>query len=328
MLPVPHCPICDNPVGKSFFRYFSAETTLSKCKNCSLVFLNPRPAQQEVLDLYDEEYFEGKGFDQSVDYKTEYFNPSASEIYAQQLKLREVQMHLKTTSQKPKLLDIGCGYGLFLKTASNLGFEAEGVELCTPIGQATQQRTGFKVHTGPIESVANSLPENHYDVISMIEVIEHLTNPVPVMKALSRCLKPGGAFFIQTGNIESIQARLAGSSWSYFIFPGHLCYYSPRSLRALFSVSGLNNVVICPPRRFHKNSKAHQILRKVSFLDHDDLPTTYLAKLLLHTVDWFLGIREVILSPGMFGIAINDGKTKPLSRPKTSVSASLQNHTL
>ena len=142
------------------------------------------------------------------------------------------------------LLDVGCSSGAFLATAVKLGFTAEGVEPAERAA-ATAQASGLKVHRGLLHEAAYASAS--FDAVSLLEVIEHLKEPLPLLKEIHRILKPGGIFLIGTGNAASWSARSFGAHWDYFSIArhgGHISFFNPKSLEKLAAQAGFSVALV------------------------------------------------------------------------------------
>ena len=150
------------------------------------------------------------------------------------------------------LLDVGCSSGPFLVVARDYGFRVAGVEPA-PAAAKTAREMQFVIYEGTLESL--NLVEESYDAITMFEVIEHLKDPVIVLKECNRILRPGGIVVICTGNTESWTVRHMAEDWEYFDIAkhgGHISFFNPISVRILaertgFEISDLRtrNVRFC-----------------------------------------------------------------------------------
>ena len=303
------CPLCGS--GSKSLRHSIEGYTIKNCGDCGMVFLDPRPAEHWIDSLYDGDYFEGKGFDGSVDYKKEYFEAPEAEIRRQRKKLSDILWALERGGRrpsdgaaKPLLLDLGAGCGLFLKTALGMGFSPEGVDVSKDVTTFITREVGCPTHTGTALSVLKKLPTAYADAITMIEVIEHLTDPVAVVSECHRVLKPGGVLYIQTGNIKSPKALMAGASWDYFTLPGHICYFSKKSMARLLRQSAPYSwVSVSPPSPSFRDAKAYRHLRRTRLIDDAGKARGPLGAVAKLAVDGLLSLRELALSPGLVAMA-------------------------
>src|SRR5439155_22069842 len=116
-----------------------------------------------------------------------------------------------------------------------LGWEVSGVEP-DPQSAAQAAAAGVEVKAGLLES--QSLPEAHYDAVSLNHVIEHLHDPVRTLKICHRILKPGGRIFIATPNFAAGGHRLFGADWVPLDPPRHLVLFTSDSVKLAVVLAG------------------------------------------------------------------------------------------
>lgn len=166
---------------------------------------------------------------------------------------------LQAKPQAIRLLDVGCSSGAFLGSAVKLGFKAEGVEPA-PMACATAQASGLKVFNGLLHEA--QFANASFDAISLLEVIEHLKEPLQVLKESARLLRPGGVMLVGTGNADSWTAKAFGSHWDYLRIErhgGHISFFNPASLAKLAAQAGLE-VALVKTRslRFSDRENSHE----------------------------------------------------------------------
>jgi SAM-dependent methyltransferase len=124
-----------------------------------------------------------------------------------------------------RLLDVGCAAGAHLDVYGDQ-IEKFGVE---PSASAVEflSRRGI-TWLGP--SVQDA-PERSFDVVTCLDVVEHIEHPRPVLDRIEMCLRPGGVVAIVTGDIHSAAARWSGHRWLYYALPEHCSFYSAWALR-------------------------------------------------------------------------------------------------
>jgi SAM-dependent methyltransferase len=132
-------------------------------------------------------------------------------------------------------LDVGCAAGFFLDVAHEAGWQATGVELSPYMSEQARQR-GLDVKTGSLEEV--DFPLGAFDLISMWDMIEHAQHPRAVLERAFELLAPGGLLVAATGDIAGATARIYGAKWGLLAPPGHLFYFSRRTLFAMFAQTG------------------------------------------------------------------------------------------
>lgn len=151
-------------------------------------------------------------------------------------------------SQPARLLDVGCSSGALLLVAKECGYEVFGAEPATKAA-ATAQNLGFEVFPGFVQDA--HYPDNHFDVVTLFEVIEHLLEPAEVMREIQRILKPGGLLLIGTANANSWTVQQLGGSWEYFDIRshgGHISFFNPQSIALLGSRCGFETHKISTKR--------------------------------------------------------------------------------
>jgi 2-polyprenyl-3-methyl-5-hydroxy-6-metoxy-1,4-benzoquinol methylase len=187
-----------------------------KCARCGLVFANPRNNGQEVLAKYE---------------KVEdplYFEERQGRVITFEKHLRPLHQLVGPPNGR-KLLDIGAHIGVFVEIANRAGWQATGIEPSHWSVEVARQ-LGTELIEGTLAT--SNLPQNTFDVVTLWDVIEHLSDPMAEIKHVFRVLKPGGWIVIHTMNIESLFAKLMGAKWPWFM-EMHLYYFSERTLRRL-----------------------------------------------------------------------------------------------
>ncbi len=231
------CDFCGSEGNKT--RYIKDGYNIVQCDNCSLVFVNPRLTEKAVHALYNEEYFHGGGFDKSVEYKKEFDEKSGRKDLID-WDLSAIGEMLKTEG-KQKLLDAGCGMGLFLWKAKVKGFDVEGLELSEYAADFVRSK-GIDVRNESVEIA--DLPPESYDVIVMREVIEHLREPGKTLERVYKALKKGGVLFMTTGNYDCPERKLRGKEWFYFMPEGHLYIFSNKTMQEYLKKTGFSGIKV------------------------------------------------------------------------------------
>ena len=158
--------------------------------------------------------------------------------------LDNISALLGKTPAQTRLLDVGCSSGAFLGAAVKLGYAAEGVEPA-PQAAATARAAGLKVHTGLLHEAA--FASASFDAVTLLEVIEHLKEPLPLLQECQRILKPGGILLVGTANADSWQARAFGAHWDYLSIAkhgGHISFFNPASLAKLAAQAGFAQALL------------------------------------------------------------------------------------
>jgi SAM-dependent methyltransferase len=143
--------------------------------------------------------------------------------------LDSAAMYLPAPTVPAKVLDVGCGSGVLLARMKSLGWDAEGVEF-DPGGVGAARARGVPVHQGQLADA--KFPDNHFDAVHSAHVIEHVYDPVALLRECFRILKPGGKLVILTPNTGSWGHKKFGSAWLNLDPPRHLILFNSQTLRA------------------------------------------------------------------------------------------------
>jgi 2-polyprenyl-3-methyl-5-hydroxy-6-metoxy-1,4-benzoquinol methylase len=243
-----HCPVCNS---SNIRRYFKDEQYLRKCGNCSLVFTYPTP--ESLFESYDENYYKlwlGKQFRQR------------RKLWKKRLRA------VKRFCKSGKLLDIGTGDGLFLKTAKVGNFEVYGTEISPDAVKIAKKVYDLNIFSGEIED--SGFKENFFDVITIWHVIEHVKNPYGMLKKAYNLLKPGGIIFVATPNLDKYVSRAIYRLKNNRPFPfyskrgeQHIFHFTAQTLGNLMETAGFR--IILGTTDFAAVRMRYKILGWISF---------------------------------------------------------------
>ncbi len=207
--------------------------TIVQCRQCGLVYANPRLDNHDILDTY-----------QAVEDPL-YVEEREGRVLTFEHHLKPLERLTGPPNGRP-LLDVGCYTGVFVEIAGRHGWDAWGVE---PSRWAVEQARGqgLRVVQGTLETA--HLPEAYFDVVTMWDVIEHLADPRGVIDQVYRLLKPGGLLVVHTIDIESPFARLMGARWPW-LMEMHIYYFSRHTLRAMLELCGFRVLSDRPQGRY------------------------------------------------------------------------------
>ena len=141
-----------------------------------------------------------------------------------------------------RLLDIGAGSGFLVEQAVQMGYQAEGIEPSTWLQKMALERK-LPVHCGTFPH-----PEvgGRFDVITLIDVVEHVSNPVELLQNIAASLAPDGTAVVVTPDVNSIAARLLGWKWWHFRV-AHIGYFNRQNLFLALDRAGLRPVLVRRP---------------------------------------------------------------------------------
>jgi SAM-dependent methyltransferase len=196
------CPICksDNLIGYAIDCYRAGpHISRVKCKDCGIVFANPMADSKELATYYsryyDKDRYESMNYKEMISCKIEQIKTySISQI-------KKEAPYMRHFNQNGKFLDIGCGLGLGLAYANQLGFELYATEFDS--GALEFVKSQFTVNVFQGELFDAKYPANYFDFIHISHVIEHVLDPIGYIEEMYRILKPGGILSIGTPDISS-----------------------------------------------------------------------------------------------------------------------------
>jgi SAM-dependent methyltransferase len=203
-----------------------------RCSRCELVFAHPQPTDEELGKIYDDEYYEQFGFAGRRVPAGLVFTKQAT--YASLLERAEA--HLPESARS--LLDVGCGLGFSLLAASARGWTATGIDPLAPADASLVP--GRTMVRGTLEGAGFS---ERFDLVTLVDAIEHVRDPSGTIAAAKRALKPGGLLVLATNDVASLGAKLLESRWPHF-HRAHLWFFTPSSLSRIAEKEGLEVVEV------------------------------------------------------------------------------------
>ncbi len=194
-----------------------------KCKNCHLIYMNPL----EKVSKTNEYYGKAKN--------THARTLRDSCLRTAQSQLRLIQKYASGTN----LLDVGCAQGFFLFNASKAGYTAKGVEISQDAAAYARKEFGLDVEAKPFEELR--LAENHFDVVTLWQVLEHVPYPLMMLREVHRILKPSGLLVVSTPNIGGVPAKILRKRW-WDIKRLHINQFATKTLTDLLRNAGFKNI--------------------------------------------------------------------------------------
>lgn len=233
------CEVC-GPSSKPKFLYSKRGCDIYQCSDCSLGWTHLRE-QINFEDVYNETYFNGAQDDGYADYA------GSEQVLRDEFRrvLGCIRHHVGPG--RKRLLEIGSAHGFFLLEAEK-EFDCTGLEFSASAAQEARKRGLNVIQGGASRETLADLGE--FDVIVLLDTIEHLPNPREVIEACAHHLNAGGILIFTTGDFGSPYAKASGIKWRLMTPPQHLFFFTEGSVRKLARLAGLDVIRFDHPWKF------------------------------------------------------------------------------
>jgi SAM-dependent methyltransferase len=263
------CMLC----GEKSYRHLYTKNGFEvlQCGQCNLVSTSI-PEGFDVLSIYDQGYFGGGQADGYADYS------GSKGVLRREFRKTVSLIRDLTNFRSPlRLLEIGCAYGFFLDVAAQY-FDCVGIEASKEAAKCAAE-SGHTVHCGTATSGVLERIGN-VDVVVMLDVIEHLSDPFETIRLLHRFLNEDGLLVIVTGDVESLLSKLLGKRWRLMTPPQHTYFFSVRTLQNLLERLCFKSIRIDRPWKlvpmglavYQIGSRLGLQLRSVEWLSNIGMP--------------------------------------------------------
>lgn len=195
-----------------------------KCSNCNFVYINPRPKSEKIVEGY------------SAAEDETYASQAAGRLATFRSSIKKIE---KVQPQKGKILDVGAACGFFLKAAKDSGWKVYGVEPSKWMAAWGNKHYEVNIKPGILEDM--KYPSNYFDVVSFMDVLEHVPDAKASLEETHRILKPGGIVAVNYPNFGSNLAKLAGRKW-WFLLSVHLWYFTPKTINEMLRRTGFEPI--------------------------------------------------------------------------------------
>lgn len=224
------CPYCSK-YGDYYFRIGSR--VYYRCLQCDLIFRDEIKSYDEVVSTLSDNYFSRYSADQMEGRRNKLFH--------------HILNRVENRTQRGRLLDVGTGCGFFLFAAKSRGWEVEGIEPSAESVEVARRSGDINVFHGTLQDYGGS---DHFDVVTLINVLEYSALPWKEIDRARQLLKTGGLLYVRfvNGFLHSRLYRLAKKLGlsnrisKFLVF--HYYSFTPSFIKTLLADKGFTEVTI------------------------------------------------------------------------------------
>jgi 2-polyprenyl-3-methyl-5-hydroxy-6-metoxy-1,4-benzoquinol methylase len=234
------CRACGAEATPAVVRRLDRGIAVTRCSACSAAALVPRPTDEALREHYAKYYLTRSTLDSRQERLIEMHGPIVDYLAS----------HV-TRKRRCSFFDYGFGSGSFLRQVAARGHEAFGADISSQnVKQLweTCRREGLSI--GMVDLSTGNLGQlgrDRFDVITLFQVIEHVPDPLELLRSLSRFQTGGGLLYIECPNDASVLARAKtlvqrllrrGTMWRSMKYPEHLHGFNRKAMSALLRAAG------------------------------------------------------------------------------------------
>lgn len=223
------CLVCSHP--ESSVVLAAMKRRLHRCRACGFLYVLPRPSTEELQRVYDEEYFAAGELPNALEFRAPVFEECLERLD-------------RMRPYRGRLLDVGCGTGEFVAAAARRGWNASGIEIAASTAQAARSK-GLDVRCCTVTSTPYA--DNSFDVVSFLDVLEHVAEPMRDLERVHGLLVSGGLIVVRVPNTmfhlaktrvcRTLDVQDVGLQMDY-----HLNHFTPKTLTGALRRTGFRMV--------------------------------------------------------------------------------------
>jgi 2-polyprenyl-3-methyl-5-hydroxy-6-metoxy-1,4-benzoquinol methylase len=228
-----NCPVCQSQTFEEYltiqdYTVSQEQFKIVTCQKCGFRFTNPRPDSEDIGEYYKAESYISH---------TNTSKGLISKIYQEVRKFTlksKLNLINKLFPKKGKIMDVGCGTGMFLNVARENGWKVNGIEPDTGARAIAEEVNQIKIE----EEVLSSFQNDTFEVITLWHVLEHIHELNTTIEWLKERLSKDGFLIIAVPNHKSKDAEIYQEQWAAYDVPRHLYHFSQKSIKELFANHG------------------------------------------------------------------------------------------
>lgn len=255
-----NCPLCGSIpcetlfIGRDMLHGTAGEWPVVRCRNCSLVYTNPRPTIESLSLVYPRDYSRyrpPRPTKKSIRWRLQQwalshhwnYPPHKSSLFGKisswpfflWTKYKRRNLDLFPWVGQGKLLDFGCGSGKYLQRMNQRGWQVTGMDISEQAVDVCRQ-LGYEAYVGT--EPAQKFPAKSFDVVTLWHVLEHVPQPINILQQIHTILTENGQLILALPNIASPLARWFGKYWFAWELPRHLAHFDPDTITKMLEMTG------------------------------------------------------------------------------------------
>jgi len=201
------------------------------CPSCGLKATRlPEDYETFVQKFYNREYYNGEPS------RAAYTSYRDDKPFIEK-NHQKILNHIARYKKNGKLLDVGCAMGYLVKLALGRGYDAYGFDPSSyAVGEGKRLKLDGRLTTGTIQGV--SYAPGTFDIVTMLDVIEHVPDPADDIGIAAKLLKASGFLVIATGDTDSFFAGVLRRRWTFYSPPQHLFFFNRKTLGSILLSRG------------------------------------------------------------------------------------------
>ena len=283
-----NCPVCLADTYKP--EYKVKGFNIVRCTNCKMVYVNPRLKDDVIYKIYRKDYFIKNNYS---------FSDFGYGNYDLTGYLRDKTFNRWYTEFAPfllthqgKAMDVGCATGRFLNILKNKGWRnIHGIELDIDMHNSLLNK-GFNVKNIPLEDCE---PNEQYDLITLFDVVEHITHLNQCFEKLNMMLSDKGSIVIVTPNVESLQKKIFKKNWFQFKPWEHISYFSGETMQRLAEKFNFKIAYISECGQYADMSFIHHRLLRYGFNNTANIFKKFISMPGLKDRAWYIGTGSILV---------------------------------
>ena len=211
---------------------------------CGMLWLDPMPVEADLIKAYATYHTHSRRSRGAAELALSALNATcklASRLLDLSTGLGRQRRQLRTmfigSAPPGKLLEVGSGSGRFLDRMRRAGWQVQGTDFDLAVAHRVRDKYGLQIDVGDLAGLR--YPAGAYDVVAMSQVIEHVHDPLALLRECRRVLRPGGRMVLSTPNAAGLAHRRYGRCWRGLEPPRHLHIFTPSALAECAHAGGL-----------------------------------------------------------------------------------------